>query len=128
MPANCPTCQHTHANGRRCGSPALRHQQFCFYHHPTRRPPARPRPARAPFSIPPLIDGRSIQIALTEVAFRLADNTLDIGRARLMLFALRVAQANLNAANPADPGPDLPDLSGLMQMLSLQPNPHSAGL
>ena len=42
MPITCPTCRHTHPNGNRCGSPALRGQQFCFFHHPARRPSGPP--------------------------------------------------------------------------------------
>jgi hypothetical protein len=31
-------CRHIHTSGRRCGSPALRGEPFCYHHHTTRRP------------------------------------------------------------------------------------------
>ena len=31
-------CRHVHTNGNRCGSPALRAQNFCYYHDRTRLP------------------------------------------------------------------------------------------
>jgi hypothetical protein len=26
-------CRHIHAAGHQCGSPALRNEHFCYYHH-----------------------------------------------------------------------------------------------
>ena len=50
MSVSCPTCHHLHPTGNRCGSPALRGEQFCFFHHPTRRPPyPHTRLSRTPF-------------------------------------------------------------------------------
>ena len=35
-PANqAPRCQHVHATGRGCGSPALRGEKFCYFHERT---------------------------------------------------------------------------------------------
>ncbi len=31
-------CRHLFTDGRQCGSPALRGEELCFYHHSTRRP------------------------------------------------------------------------------------------
>ena len=31
-------CRHVFTDGRRCGSPALRTQNFCYFHHTSRRP------------------------------------------------------------------------------------------
>ena len=36
-------CRHIHTSGSRCGSPALRGESFCYYHHTTRRPAPRHR-------------------------------------------------------------------------------------
>ena len=41
-------CRHIFTAGHRCGSPALRHEHFCFYHHTTRKPAPKNRPL-APF-------------------------------------------------------------------------------
>ena len=147
MSQSCPTCHHLHPTGRRCGSPALRGEQFCFFHHPTRRPPTR-KAARIPFDVPPITDPEKLQITLSEIIRRLADNTLDTKRASLLLVTLQMAKANLAAipAYPPDepltsdsrvprPGSaragsppnstDLPDLSGLLAALGLQPT-HTA--
>ena len=43
-------CRHIHTQGHRCGSPALRGELFCYYHHTTRKP--APKLAR-PCSIVP---------------------------------------------------------------------------
>ena len=29
-------CRHIFIDGRRCGSPSLRREPFCYYHHTTR--------------------------------------------------------------------------------------------
>jgi hypothetical protein len=31
-------CRRVHADGRQCGSPALRSEAFCYHHHTTRHP------------------------------------------------------------------------------------------
>jgi hypothetical protein len=52
MPAqNCPTCHHLFPDSHRCGSPALRGQNFCYFHHPdlqlvAQRKAAPPRPPK----------------------------------------------------------------------------------
>jgi hypothetical protein len=95
--ASYPTCHHLHPTGKRCGSPALRGERFCFFHHPTRRPPARAVPSRTSFDLPALLDSEDLQIALSEVTRRIADNTLDTKRAGLLLLTLQMAKANLAA-------------------------------
>ena len=62
MNASRPPCHHLHPTGNRCGSPALRGEQFCFYHHPTRRPPVRTRLSDPPFYVPPIADPESLQM------------------------------------------------------------------
>src|SRR6059036_3840844 len=39
-------CRHIFTDGRRCASPCLRQQEFCYYHHTTRRPVANSRQRR----------------------------------------------------------------------------------
>jgi hypothetical protein len=94
---SCPTCHHLHPTGNRCGSPALRGEQFCFFHHPTRRPPSRTLPSRTPFELPAIADAEDLQITLSEIIRRLADNTLDTKRASLLLITLQMAKTNLAA-------------------------------
>jgi hypothetical protein len=88
-------CTHLQPAGHRCGSFALRGEQFCYHHHPS-RPPARhtrAAAAKAPFALPVISNLRAVQIALAEVALRIADNTLDTKRAGLLLQCLQTAAA-----------------------------------
>ena len=96
-------CRHIHADGRQCGSPALRREQFCYFHHPTRRPPcpAGRRPKPPGFHLPALLDRASIQRALAKVISRVASGRLDPRQARILLFGLKLANRNL----PGDPRP-----------------------
>ena len=153
MNASCPPCHHLHPTGNCCGSPALRGEQFCFYHHPTRRPPARAVPFRTPFDVPAIVDPETLQMTLSEIIRRLADNTLDTKRASLLLITLQMAKANLPAiprypyepsevptreatsrtarsaaSSTARSGPDFPDMSGLLSILGLPPTPSAPGL
>ena len=55
-------CRHIHAAGRQCGSPALRNEQFCYFHHTTRLPKKsggfRYLDATEPFELP-LVEDRA---------------------------------------------------------------------
>ena len=95
MSASSPACHHVHPTGRPCGSPALRGERFCFFHHPRRRPLTRTRLCRIPFDVPPITDPENLQITLSEIIRRLADNTLDTKRATLLLMTLQMAKTNL---------------------------------
>ena len=101
MSASHPSCHHLHSTGNRCGSPALRGEQFCFYHHPTRRPPrAAGRKPRLPaFHLPTLVDRVSIQRALAKVVSRVIGGWLDPAPARLIVFGLQFVNETL----PGDP-------------------------
>ena len=120
-PAPGPTrrfqCRHIHVTGLRCGSPCLRGENFCYYHHSTRRPPQPlaqgPSPQEPPtqdpltavFTLSSLEDHTSIQLALTEVLTRLAANSLDPARARLLLRGLHIASDNLHRQSRTVPVP-----------------------
>ena len=91
-------CRHTLAEGRRCGSPALRGEKFCYYHHAERRPVADARLRQARRSSFQLAQPRSraaIQESLGEIIARIAQNDLDPRRAGLLLYALQIATTNL---------------------------------
>jgi hypothetical protein len=91
-------CRHIFADGHRCGSPALRHEQFCYYHHTTRPKASTPRrlaiynPA---IDLPVPEDRTSIQFAISQVILRIADGSLDPKRAQLLLYGLQIASHNL---------------------------------
>ncbi|HXE89915.1 MAG TPA: hypothetical protein VNK82_03030 [Terriglobales bacterium] len=88
MNANIPTCHYIRTDGRRCGSPALRGQRFCYYHYEARR-------ATVNLDIPPLEDGNAIQVALLDIIRALADDRLDSGKATALGYLLQTAAANL---------------------------------
>ncbi|MBW4040434.1 MAG: hypothetical protein HIU91_16575 [Acidobacteria bacterium] len=90
-------CTHLFPDDHRCGSPALRGEAFCYYHHPDREPVANPiaRHSRRGFHLDPPADRASLQIALNQVTTRLAANKLDVHRASLILYSLQIASRNI---------------------------------
>ena len=93
-------CRHILTDGRRCGSPSLRKEHFCYYHHKIRRPvPIRELEARrgmqGVFELPNPEDRSAIQHAIGQVLQRIAANELDPRRAGLLLYGLQIASLNL---------------------------------
>ncbi len=111
-------CSHTLAEtnirpAHRCGSPALRGESFCFYHHPTRAAAHNPRERRAHratgknFTIPAPTCHADIQRSLSELVRRIAANQIDLKRANLLLTALQIVARDLPALpNPSQPSAD----------------------
>jgi hypothetical protein len=99
-------CRHIFTDGHRCGSPSLRNELFCYYHHTTRRPirhseiEAR-EGHRATFNLPIPEDRSAIQLAIGEVLQRIAANDIDPRRAGLLLYGLQIASLNLPKSAPA---------------------------
>ncbi|MGA9495408.1 MAG: DUF5763 domain-containing protein [Terriglobales bacterium] len=93
------SCQHTKKDGSPCGSPALRNQQFCYYHD-RQRPVIQNLPGSAkfppaPFFLPLLEDANSIQRAIGKVLEHLLHRRLDPKKAGVLLYALQQASTNL---------------------------------
>jgi hypothetical protein len=91
-------CRHIFTDGHRCGSPCLRGEDLCYYHHTTRRPVANPnrRPGRrSTFELPLPEDRSAIQHSIGEVLRRIASNDIDPRRAGLLLYGLQIASLNL---------------------------------
>ena len=91
-------CRHIFTDGRRCASPCLRQQEFCYYHHTTRRPVANQtqrRSRRSTFHLPLPEDRSAIQASIGEVLQRIAANQIDPRRAGLLLYGLQIASLNL---------------------------------
>ena len=86
-------CTHIKVSGVRCGSPALRGEQFCYFHQRMHRGVRTPPQARLhPIAL--IEDEESIQAALMEVINALMRNTIDLKRATLILRALHIAVKN----------------------------------
>jgi len=109
-----PICNHlfaatTYRAAHRCGSPALRDEAFCYYHHPSRaaKPPRRVPVGPVsgakrrridrfpPFEIPALVDYPSIQVALSLVCSAIAGKRISVRQAGRLLFLLQLASCNL---------------------------------
>ena len=93
-------CRLIFTDGHRCGSACLRHEEFCYYHHTTRKPVANPRQRRsrrATFDLPlsDPNDRSGIQASIGAVLQRIASNEIDPRRAGLLLYGLQIASLNL---------------------------------
>jgi len=87
------SCTHIKVTGVRCDSPALRGEQFCYFHQRMHRGVRTPPQARLhPVAL--IEDEESIQAALMEVINALMRNTIDLKRAALILRALHIAVKN----------------------------------
>lgn len=96
-------CMHIMAEGVHCGSPAMRHNRFC-YHHKRQREDIlalktdQARASNPPFTLPLLEDAASIQLALTLIMRALAAGQIDHKSANLLLYSLQIATTNLRYA------------------------------
>ena len=93
-------CRHIHAAGHQCGSPALRQEHFCYYHHATRRPASagpkfRHLDAAEPFTIPIVEDRVSALQVASQILSRIASNDLDPTRAGKLIYCLQIITAFL---------------------------------
>jgi hypothetical protein len=93
---------HIMVDGAHCGSPAMRHNRFCYHHkrqHEQRiaLSAERARNSRTlAFTLPVLEDANSIQVSLTQIMRLLADGQIERKTASLMLYALQIATTNLH--------------------------------
>ena len=91
--SNDHACTHIKVTGVRCNSPALRGEQFCYFHQNAHRGVLRPPQSRL-HPIAMIEDEESIQYALMEVINALMRNTIDVKRASLIIRALHIAVKN----------------------------------
>ncbi len=82
-------CRHIMPSGRKCHSPALRNQPYCYYHQNLHRYSNPPNPDK--LAVFPIEDVRGIQIALTQVLAALNSPYMDNRRAGLLLYGLQIA-------------------------------------
>lgn len=95
-------CRHILTDGRRCGSPALRRQSFCYYHHTTRKPAPHPALLRrsSTLELPRMEDRSAVQYSISEVLRAIAEDAIDPRRASLLLYGLQIASNNLPREDP----------------------------
>jgi hypothetical protein len=98
-------CRHIFTSGKRCQSPALQDQDFCYFHQSNRRRPDTSRRSGQPTALvhhlPPLEDADAIQLAISDVVLALAANRIDPRRAQIIIYGLQVASQN-NRQRSAD--------------------------
>ena len=85
-------CEHLKLDGDRCGSPALRGRDYCFFHDQI----------YMQFDALPVIeDQRSLQVAYLRLAQQVHASTISLGQAKLLLQILQSAGKNLPMKEPA---------------------------
>ena len=89
--ANVRTCTHIKVTGVRCGSPALRGEQYCYFHY---RMLCDSRISHVAL----LENEEAIQVSLMEIVNSLLRGTIDIQRGELVLRALNTAVRNIRRA------------------------------
>jgi hypothetical protein len=101
-------CRHIFISGKKCGSPALKEQNFCFYHTAARKrekrtadnqPYDRVNPKNTALALPSVDEGDAIQLAISEVVLALAANTIDPRHARILLYGLQIASQHYRHRN-----------------------------
>lgn len=100
QPSNLCQCHHIFPDDTRCGSPRMRDEQFCYYHHDSRRPVVRSHDRiarRSTFSLFTPTSPNSLLESLGEVMARIAANDIDPRRAGLLLYALQLASTTLRS-------------------------------
>ena len=94
---NVRDCQHIKVTGVQCGSPAMRGEQFCYFHQRMLRGVSTPPNARL-HPIAMIENEEAIQASLMEVINALARNHIDLPRASLIIRALNIAVKNSRRA------------------------------
>ena len=105
-----PRCRHIKVNGTQCGSPALRHRNFCFYHQQDR--PLKVECyfegpyATGEIALPVFEDAHSIQTVIRQVVQMVLQKRLERKTASLLLYALQIASSNLKRMELEKPQPE----------------------
>ncbi len=105
-----PRCRHIKVNGTQCGSPALRHKNFCFYHQHD-RPVKVECYSEGPYAsgeiaLPLFEDAHSVQAVIRQVVQMVLQKRLDRKTASLLLYALQIASSNLKRMELEKPQPE----------------------
>ena len=93
-----PRCLHIKPSGARCGSPAMRGIEYCYYHKRTHLGPRLLYP-----TMTMLEDAHGVQAALMEVLCGILDGALTDKQAAMLLYGLQTAASNLKRVQELDP-------------------------
>jgi hypothetical protein len=94
-------CRHIMPSGKKCHSPALKSQAYCYYHNHLRRYSGPPSSEHV--NLHAIEDNHGIQIALTQVLTALNSPYMDTRRAGLMLYGLQLAIQLANRISDVKP-------------------------
>jgi hypothetical protein len=97
-PESVARCHHIKVDGTQCGSPALRDEQYCYYHmrwHTTRMSVLRKKREDWIEGLPTMEDANSVQVGLAEVMRLLVTKEVDLKTGALLLYAMQTGSANL---------------------------------
>jgi hypothetical protein len=84
-------CRHIKTDGRKCGSPALRGEYYCYYHHPRRLRAARPVKPRYFLELPLLEHRGAVRAAIAETINALKSGEMDVRLGGSLLYAVQLA-------------------------------------
>jgi hypothetical protein len=113
----CRTCRHLNASGQLCGSPALRGELFCYYHHRDRqrqkllKSQSRKRFPRLngqlldALNLPSPDDPDSIRVCIATLMRGILAGMIDREQAGQVLYLIQLA--TVNNARPPRNGPHL---------------------
>jgi hypothetical protein len=91
------SCAHIKVTGVRCGCPALREAEFCYFHQRMLRTVKGPKSRIHPIAL--LENAAAIQSSVMEVVNGLIRGTIDLKRGELILRALNIATRNSKRAH-----------------------------
>ncbi len=84
-------CRHIKANGLRCGSPALKGGQFCYYHSKVHTIGAEPNPKYGPLQLPTPEDPFAIQLSVARINAAILNGQIDLKKATGIFYGLQLA-------------------------------------
>jgi hypothetical protein len=100
-------CNHIKANGTRCGSPALRNQRLCYFHHENHSVkisvPQTQGARGGEFVLPVIEDTGSVLVAVQRVTQLLLEGAIEPKIAGLALYGLQIASASLKQMREEKP-------------------------
>ena len=107
-PAAVRRCQQVKIDGVRCGSPAIKNQRLCYFHHMQLLARPENRASIVPYDvyidIPVLENDASIQVAITHIIRLLLSREVDQRTAALVLYGLQTSAA-VARRGPIEPDP-----------------------
>jgi hypothetical protein len=99
-------CRFVKPNGLKCGAVALRGSPFCYFHARNRYATRRTRSGELAFNLPSLSNPVALQDALNTIFVALGAGTISSRRAGSLLYALQLAQKNLESMPQVMPEPN----------------------